>query len=120
MRTVPFLAICVLVLAWGVSCTRETTFTLSHGNGESVIVAEDIETMRNFIDASVTGKYEDLPLMDLVSRQKIFLVRAGTKVEMKDAHLFGRNARIHILEGEYMGREGWVHKSLLHEIQPPG
>ncbi len=120
MRRVSFLVTCALILAWGVSCTRETTFTLSHGNDRDIIVAEDLETMRNLIEVSMTRKYEDLPLMDLVSRQKVFLVRAGTKVEVKDAHLFGRNVRIHILEGEHMGREGWVHKSVLHEILPPG
>ncbi len=114
MRAVPFLAVCALVLVWGVSCTRQTTFTLSYGDNRSVIVAEDLETMRKLIEVSATGKYEDLSLADLFSKQKVFLVQAGTKVEVKGAHLFGRNVRIHILEGEHSGMDGWVHKNMLH------
>jgi hypothetical protein len=70
--------------------------------------------MRKVIDVSVTAKLQDLPLADLFSREKLFLVRAGTKVDLKDAHMFGRNVKIHMLEGEHSGRDEWVHKSMLY------
>ncbi len=114
MRMVPLFVVCALLLAAGVSCTRETTFTLcSSDENRNVIVAVDKETMRKVIEVSVKRTYGDSSLIDLFSGQKVFLVQAGTKVEVEDPNLFGRTVRIHILEGEQSGRDGWVHKSML-------
>ncbi len=106
--------LCALVLSSAVFCTRQTIFTLSNEASETVIVSEDLDTMRKVIEAGAARSYGDLPLVDLVAKKKVFLVRSGTKVEVQDAHLFGRNARVHILEGEHQGSFGWVHKSMLH------
>jgi len=113
MRRVPLVILCALVLVWGAFCTRETVLTLSSSGGESVIVSEDLETMRKVVEATVTRKYEDLPLMDLISKKKVFLVQSGTKVQVQEAHLFGRNAMVRILEGEHADKVGWVPKSML-------
>ena len=114
MRIVHLFILCALVLVWGVFCTRETVFVLSSTGGGNVIVSEDLETMRKVIEAAVTRNYEDLPLMDLISKKKVFLVQSGTKVHIQESHLLGRNAMVRMLEGEHAGRVGWVQKSMLH------
>jgi hypothetical protein len=113
MRIVRLFILCALVLVWGVFCARETIFTLSDARSENVIVAEDLDTMRKVIEAAATRTYQNLPLVDLIAKRKVFLVQSGTRVEVKEAHLFGRNARVEILEGEHAGRLGWVQKSML-------
>ena len=113
MRIVHLFILCALVLVWGVFCARETTYTLFSEHGGNVIVAEDLDTMRKVIEAAATRTYQNLPLVDLIAKNKIFLVQSGIKVQVKEAHLFGRNARIEILEGEHTGRLGWVQKSML-------
>ncbi len=114
MRIVHLITLCALVLSSAVFCTRQTIFTLSNEVSETVIVTEDLDTMRKIIETGTTRNYGALPLVELMATNKVFLVRSGTKVQMEEAHLFGRNARVHILEGEYQGRDGWVHKSMLH------
>lgn len=113
MKKVMFLVACAAVIVTLMLCTREATYTLFYGDNKNVIVAEDVETMRRLIEYYVAGKPDALPVMDLFVQKKVFLVPAGTRVVVKDAHLFGRNVRIQILEGEYQGKDGWVHKSML-------
>ncbi len=108
-----FLALLPLVL---VSCTHESTYTVAAAFDGRILVAQDKDTMERMIDCAITGKCAHLSVMELLPSQKVFLVEAGTTVSVRDGLLSFSNARrIHVLEGEHQGKDGWIYDRMLCE-----
>jgi hypothetical protein len=111
MKTVPFLT--ALLLASSLSCSHDTTFTLSSIYNGRALVAEDRDTMERLIDCAITRTCDGLSAMDLLAKRKVFRVETGTKVMVKDGFTFSMARKIRILEGEHNGKEGWVYERTL-------
>ena len=112
MKTASFLF--VLLLAFCVSCSRDSTFTVSSAYQGRALVAEDKDTMERIIDCAITRNCDHLSAMELLPKGKVFRVAAGTRVRVEEFALFSSRARkIRILEGEYSGKEGWVYERTL-------
>ena len=112
MKTASFLF--VLLLAFCVSCSRDSTFTVWSAYQGRAPVAEDKDTMERIIDCAITRNCDHLSAMELLPKGKVFRVAEGTRVSVKEFALSSSRARkIRILEGEYSGREGWVYERAL-------
>ena len=108
-----FLVLLPLVL---LSCTREENYTVAAACDGRILVAQDKDTMERLIDCAITGKCEHLAVMELLPSRKVFLVEAGTTVAMKEGLFSFSNARkVHILEGDHHGEDGWVYDRMLSQ-----
>jgi hypothetical protein len=70
--------------------------------------------MERMIECGITGKCDGLYVMELLPSGKVFSVKAGTKVMTRDRFSFSSARKIHILEGECSGKEGWVYERVLY------
>jgi hypothetical protein len=112
-RLSPFLFLALLLLS-SLSCTPDTTYTLAGTYEGSILVAQDKEMMERMVDCAITHKCEHLSVMELLPSKKVFLVEAGTEVAMSGGLFSFSNARrVHILEGEHSGQDGWVYDRML-------
>ena len=112
MKVMSFLL--ALPLLFCLSCSRNTTFTVSSPYQGRVLVAEDKDTMERIIDSTITRNGDPLLVMELLPNGKVFRVADGTKVRVEGFAFFSSRARkIRILEGENSGKEGWVYTAVL-------
>ncbi len=108
-----FLALLPLIL---LSCTREESYTVAAAYDGRILIAQDRDTMERMIDCAITGKCAHLSVMELLPSRKVFLVEAGTTVATRDGLFSFSNARkVHILEGEHRGEDGWVYDRMLSQ-----
>ena len=105
-----------LLLPLLLSCTRDTTYTLAGSYEGRILVAQDQGMMEQMIECAITGRCERLSVMELLPTRKVFLVDAGTEVAMRGGLFSFSNARrVHILEGEHSGQDGWVYDRMLYK-----
>lgn len=103
-----------LLTAFSISCSQDTTYNLAAGRDSRILVAHDKETMERMIECAITSKCSHLSVMELLPSQKVFLVEAGTKVAMEGRPFSFSNARrVHILEGDHRGQDGWIYDRML-------
>lgn len=112
MNTSSFIA-ATLLLALLLSCNRDITYRLSAAYGSKVAVAEDKETMERIIDCAVTRNWDHLSLPELLAKREVFLVENGSQVIMMGGFTFSRARKVRILEGDFIGKEGWVYERML-------
>jgi len=117
MKLLSSVMLLVFILTFTPSCSRDTTFRLSNAYGTKVLVAQDQDVVDRMIECGISGKCEGLCVMELLPSGKIFSVRAGTRVIARGGFSFSSVRKIHILEGEYSGKEGWVYERLLSETR---
>jgi hypothetical protein len=116
MKRLFFILSLALFLPFLLSCTRDTTYTLAGSYEGKILVAQDKELMERMIECAITGKCEHLSVMELLPNRRVFLVDAGTEVAMRGGPFSFSNARkVHILEGERSGQDGWVYDRMLCE-----
>ncbi len=112
----------VLVLPFCVSCSRDTTFTVSSLYQGRVLVAEDKDTMENIIYSAITRNGDPRLVMELLPTGKVFRVATGTKVKVEGfTFSLSQVRKVRILEGENSGKEGWIYAAVLRPdsgIQP--
>lgn len=109
----PFLIFLVLSLLFFSSCGRDVICTLSNVHDSQVLVAEDKGVMEGMIDCAFTRDCDHRSVMGLLPSQKVFLVEPGTRVMVSSGFTFSSARKIHLLEGPYSGREGWVYGRML-------
>jgi len=117
MKVLSSTVLFAVLLTFTLSCSRNTTFTLSSAYGTKVLVAQDKDVMERMIECGITGKCDGLCVMELLPSGKVFSVKAGTKVMTRDGLSFSSVRKIHILEGECSGKEGWVYDRILYEAR---
>jgi hypothetical protein len=115
MKVLSSVIVFAVLLAFVLSCSQNTTFTLSSAYGTKVLVAHDKDVMERMIACGITGECDGLCVMELLPSGKVFSVKAGTKVMVRDGFSFSHARKIHILEGECSGKEGWVYDRALYE-----
>jgi hypothetical protein len=103
----------VVLLSLTVSCGRDTTLVLSSAHDAVVLVAQEKEVMEHLIDCAITGVCNRPSAAELLPSRGVFLVSAGTRVAVNVGFTFSAARKIHILEGDYSGREGWVYERML-------
>ena len=114
MKVSSSILLLVVLLALTVSCSHETTFTLSSTYAIKVPVAQNKDVMERMIDCAITGKCEGVCAMEFLPSGEIFFVRAGTRVMTTGGLSFSSARKIRVLEGEYSGKEGWVYDRMLY------
>ena len=117
MKSSPFVVAASLLFVLTLSCSRDTTLTLSSTYDARVLVAQDKVVMERIIDCAVTRTCDRLPVMELLPSGNVFLVATGTKVMMRDSFSLSDVKKVRILDGEHSGKEGWVYERMLCEDQ---
>ena len=114
MKALSSILLFVVLVALTVSCSHDTTFTLSSAQGIKVPVAQDKAVMERMIDCAIVGKCEGVCTMELLPGGEVFFVRAGTRVMTTGGLSFSSARKIRVLEGECSGKEGWVYDRMLY------
>jgi len=110
-----FLALLPLIL---LSCTQDTNYTVAAVYDSRILVAQGKETMERMIECAITRSCDSLSVMELLPSRKVFSVESGTKVVIKGGLFSFSDARkIHILEGQHSGEDGWVYDRMLYQDQ---
>jgi hypothetical protein len=104
----------VVFAALTVSCSHDTTFTLSSVNGIKVPVAQSRDVMERMIDCAFAGKCDGVCTMELLPKGEVFFVRPGTRVTTTGGLTFASARKIRVLDGECSGKEGWVYDRMLY------
>ena len=115
LLSIPFLALLPLI---PLSCTQDTNYTIAAVYDSRILVAQDKETMERMIECAITRNCDGLSVMELLPSRKVFFVESGTKVVMRGGMFsFSDARRVHILEGQHSGEEGWVYDRMLYPDQ---
>jgi hypothetical protein len=118
MNRLPRILFLALLPLFLLSCTREENYTVAAAYDGRILIAQDKDTMERMIDCAITGKCGHLSVMELLPGGKVFLLQAGTSVAMRGGLFSFSNARkVHILEGEHRGEDGWVYDRMLCQDQ---
>jgi hypothetical protein len=98
------------------SCTRDTKYTVTALNDNSILVTKDKETMERMVDCAITRHCEGISVMKLLPSGKAFFVPTGTDVTMKTGLISLSDVRkIHILNGPHNGQDVWVYNRMLYQ-----
>ncbi len=104
----------VVLVALTLSCSHETTFTLSSAYGIKVPITQNKDLMERMIDCAITGKCDGLCTMERLPSGEVFFVKVGTRVMTTGGLSLSSARKIRVLDGECSGKEGWIYDRMLY------